>query len=85
MKHFETLWEDSEQLASRAIMDEKNDLIDSISKLLQDYKSIENESTKIRKYGEILFRLTKLSKLDNINVYKALQINIQYESIPFLE
>lgn len=85
MKHFENLWEESESVASKAIMDSKNELIDSISNLLNDYKKIENESTKLRKYGEILFKLSKLSSIDNINVYKALQINVQFESIPFLE
>jgi hypothetical protein len=51
-------------------LDQKTEIADS-----------ERQTIKSRTMGEILLTLTKLSMKDNINVYEALSIAMQYRSI----
>ena len=82
IKHFETLWDESEALVSK--IHEKSshdDLIKLISNLTNDYKEMHSSnlpdevksSLKTRYMGEIIFLLSALSQRDNINVYAALK------------
>jgi hypothetical protein len=80
-KHFEHLWEEAELVSSKVSKQSKEEVIQSILALLEEYKAIENEATRLRKFGEILFKLSELSLKDNINVYNALLLNIKYFNI----
>lgn len=78
LKHFEQLWEESEQLASK--VHATNDVMTLINGLLKDYTDLSTlelpdevkSSLRKRYMGEIVFLLTALSARDNINVYAAL-------------
>jgi hypothetical protein len=86
--HFEELWTKCEELhpedeAVASILDELAMKV-NLYKALDAKKEIgeqERETIKSRTMGEILLTLTKLSKKDNINVYEALSIAMQYRSI----
>jgi hypothetical protein len=81
-KHFEDLWNESEQLVSKLHKDTSTeDLIKLITNLLVDYKDMSTstiipdevkKSLKNRYMGEIVFLLTCVSLRDNINVYASL-------------
>lgn len=88
--HFEELWEKCEQVhkesksgdTTLSIMDELSMKI-NLYKLLDgktDIQKDELQKIKSRTMGEILLTLTKLSLVDNINVYEALSIAQQYRS-----
>lgn len=88
--HFEELWEKCEQVhkdskagdTALSIMDELSMKI-NLYKLLDGKTDIQKEELqkiKSRTMGEILLTLTKLSLVDNINVYEALSIAQQYRS-----
>ena len=64
IKHFEEVWEVSEEIAVEAI----STPIDDIISLLQENKSINSDIM-----GEIVFRLCALSKSNDINVWKSLE------------
>lgn len=81
-KHFEHLWEESENLSNSIYKEETTDkVISEIISLLNDFKEIDSsdnpieikKSVKNRYVGEIVFLLTALSYKDNINVYAALK------------
>jgi hypothetical protein len=86
--HFEELWTKCEELhtgkeAASEILDELI-LKVNLYKALDTKKEIaesERQIIKSRAMGEILLTLTKLSMKDNINVYEALSIAMQYRSI----
>lgn len=69
--HFEDVWEEAESID---IMSSEQ-AIDSVVLKLNLYKSLldKDKEYKERLFGEILFDLTKLSKSENINVYKCLK------------
>jgi hypothetical protein len=85
VKHYEHIWEEAEKNSK-----EENSLfvLDNINSLISDYKDISEASTdektksifKFRKFGEILFALCELSKIDNINVYTALKQEIDIKA-----
>ena len=89
--HFEELWNKCETLQEDAAKhDTTQSIIDELVLKLNLYKAIdskteidsqEREKVKSRTMGEILLTLTKLSMKDNINVYEALNIAMQYRSI----
>lgn len=84
--HYETLWEDAEKLSK-----EENSIfvLDNLTNLILEYKDIlesnADEKTKFvfknRKFGEILFSLCELSKIDNVNTYSALKQEIELKNI----
>jgi len=88
--HFEELWTKCEELHQEALSQESNDsIMDELALKINLYKALghkeipekERETIKSRTMGEILLTLTKLSMKDNINVYEALSIALQYRSI----
>lgn len=81
IKHFETIWNESEELISKVHKNTSTeDLISLITNLFSDYKemitsSIPDEvkkSLRNRYMGEIIFLITGISARDNINVYASL-------------
>ena len=68
MKHFENVWEEAE------LIDNSNseEAISSAILKLNLYKSLSDKESKEHLFGEILFDLAKLSKSENINVFKCL-------------
>jgi len=91
IKHFEELWEESEQLALKTYADRPNNILfRELTELLQDYENLDRPDSEIhseivtslkkRYMGEIVFLLTAISKTDNINVYAALMEEIKLNS-----
>lgn len=87
MDHFENLWDESEQHSSKEYENlSTEEIADKIKHILDDYKSINTNninysyevirSLKKRYMGELLFLLTAISMRDEINVYVALQEEI---------
>mgnify|MGYP003332126831 FL=1 len=83
LKHFEDLWNKSEEISQKDISrSTSSQILDELIMKLSLYKSLENRSSsfdeenlsKIREacYGEVLFLLTKLAAKDNINSFAAL-------------
>lgn len=88
--HFEELWTKCEELYQEtASQESSNSIMDELALKINLYKALdhkeipekEREIIKSRTMGEILLTLTKLSMKDNINVYEALSIAMQYRSI----
>ena len=88
--HFEELWTKCEELQQEISINESVAVIlDELAIKINLYKALsqkeipeqERETIKSRTMGEILLTLTKLSMKDNINVYEALIIAMQYRSI----
>lgn len=86
--HFENLWEKCEAL--HAEQGPASEILDELVLKVNLYKALdtkkeidesERQIIKSRAMGEILLTLTKLSLKDNINVYEALSIAMQYRSI----
>jgi|688.fasta_scaffold1546485_1 hypothetical protein len=76
MKHFEKVWEEAE------LIDPSNseEAISSLLLKINLYRALldKDKESKEQLFGEILFDLAKLSKSENINVYKCLnKINNQ--------
>lgn len=83
LPHFEDLWNDAEKLSADLNNSSRNDIFPKIKELLDDYVKIDNvpatEIQKVlrqKKIGEILFKLTELSRLDDINTYAALKLEL---------
>lgn len=68
MKHFENLWEEAESINDSDLESAINELVLKCQLL----SSINDEESFNILYGDILFTLTKISKIKNINVYKYL-------------
>lgn len=82
-KHFESLWEEAEK-ATEKHPTTKNELFVALKQEIDEYAKLENIPSKeiqnilkTKKLGEILFKLTELSRTDNINTYAALQMEVQ--------
>lgn len=81
-KHFEDLWNKSEEIAIHIHKDiSSTDVLDHVKVLIENYQdlltneAIPNEvvaSLKNRYLGEIVFLLTTISARDNVNVYASL-------------
>ncbi len=91
--HFEELWEKCENFYkdSKLITDSKS-LLEELDLKLNLYRAIdakeeipeeERQKVKSRVLGEILLTLTGLSLKDNVNVFEALSIALQYRSADF--
>src|SRR5882757_1275011 len=91
MAHFEDLWEKCENFQKEACKDDKiQSVLDELMIKINLYKVIDakeeipiedRQKVKSRTLGEILLTLTTLSLKDNINVYEALNIALQYRSV----
>lgn len=87
--HFEELWTKCEELHQGIENEPIQSILDELSMKINLYKALcekelpEKESAEIksRTMGEILLTFTKLSMKDNIDVYSALSIAMQYRSI----
>lgn len=88
--HFEHLWEKSENFQKEALDHNSiQNIIEELMIKINLYKAIDAkveipkedaQKVKSRTMGEILLTLTGLSLKDNINVYEALNIALQYRS-----
>ena len=81
-KHFEHLWERAEEVSATQYPI-KNELFNKLKQDIDDYLKLEDipsndikSTLKTKKMGEILFKLATLSKLDNVNTYAALQLEV---------
>ena len=91
--HFEELWEQCENFQKDgAAHNDVQHIIDEMMLKINLYKAIDakteipeedRQKLKSRTLGEILLTLTSLSLKDNINVYEALNIALQYRSVDF--
>ena len=91
MIHFEELWEKCEIFHKENQLDASlHEIMEALSYKLSLYKSLdakievpeeERSNAKSRLFGEILLTLTQLSLAENINVFDALGIALQYKSI----
>lgn len=91
--HFEVLWEQCENFQKDATAHNAvQQIIDELMLKINLYKAIDakteipeedRQKVKSRTLGEILLTLTALSLKDNINVYEALNIALQYRSVDF--
>lgn len=89
--HFEDLWEKCEAFhKAESAQDVSSSLIDELMMKLNLYKVIDLKSEipeedrqkiKSRTMGEILLTITQISLKDNINVYEALKVALEYKSI----
>lgn len=86
--HFEELWERCEKFHQEASND--SSLMDELMMKVNLYKVIdqktevpeeERQKLKSRAMGEILLTLTGMSLKDNVNVFEALSIALQYRSV----
>ena len=87
--HFEELWELCEIFHKENAIINPQIILEELSLKINLYKIIDSktevpevERQKMKSYvlGEILLTLSGLSFLDNINVYEALNIILQYRS-----
>lgn len=91
--HFENLWNKCENLHEETVKNETSEqIIDELILKINLYKVLhqkteipdnERETIKSRTMGEILLTLTKLSLKENLNVYEALNIAMQYRDIDY--
>ena len=89
--HFEELWEKCENFHKEANLGSTaQSVIDEIMMKINLYKAIldqkempsaEYQTIKSRTLGEILLTITKLSLQENINVFEALGIALQYRGV----
>jgi hypothetical protein len=89
--HFEDLWEKCEKFhQAEGNEGSAASLIDELMMKLNLYKVIDlkpeipeedRQKIKSRTLGEILLTLTQLSLKDNINVFEALSVALQYRTI----
>lgn len=82
-KHFEKLWEEAEGLSAKNPLT-KDELFIRIGDNFQDYAKLDNIPSKeiqsilkTKKLGEILFKIAELSRVDGINTFAALQLEMQ--------
>lgn len=80
--HFEELWEEAEKI-SEGNNSSKLEIYAGLDRLLSDYQNLDKlESLEIRKtlktkkLGEILFKITELSRIDDVNSYESLKLEI---------
>lgn len=91
--HFEELWERCEQFHQQASPDNSMEaIIEELLMKINLYKMIDlktempeedRQKAKSRTLGEILMTLTQVSLKDNINVFEALGVALQYHNIGF--
>lgn len=79
MKHFENVWEEAELIDPSTT----EEAISSAVLKLNLYSSLSDKESKEHLFGEILFDLAKISKAENINVFKCLN-KINKQKIQYL-
>jgi hypothetical protein len=89
--HFEELWEKCEGLHKASNSDISTEaLMESLIMKIKLYKIIDSKTelseedrknAKSRTLGEILMTLTHVSLRDNINVFEALGVALQYSTV----
>jgi hypothetical protein len=89
--HFEELWEKCEIFHKEAALGSPvQNVLEELMIKINLYKAIdskteipeeERQKLKSRTLGEILLTFTNLSLKDNINVYEALSIALQYRTL----
>lgn len=94
-QHFEELWEQSENFNLEASKNtDLSSIIDGLILKINLYKALslqtdipgdDIEKIKSRTLGEILLTLSCISVKDNINVYEALGLALQYRSIDYFD
>lgn len=82
-KHFEELWEDAEK-ASANKPTNREELYIKIEQEVKEYAKLDSIPSKeiqsilkSKKLGEILFKIAELSRVDNVNTFAALQLEVQ--------
>lgn len=83
-KPFDQVWEDAEKISSKQYENQpRSKIVEEITALLNDYLKTENiemeeikKSLRNRYLGELIYLITALSFMDNVNVYTALQQEI---------
>lgn len=80
--HFEEVWNAAENLSKSEV--NKSNLFARLEQDFQDYQKLDsvpsNDIKKIlqaKKLGEILFKISQISKTDDINVFTALQMEVR--------
>lgn len=83
MMHFEELWELSEKTSTK-LSDTQEEILFKLTQDLKEYEKLNNVPSKeiqnilrTKKLGEILFKITQISRIDNINSYAALHTEIK--------
>ena len=89
--HFEILWEQCENFQKDGTANSTiQQVIDELGMKINLYKAIDTKTeipdvdrqkVKSRLLGEILLTITAMSLKDNINVYEALNMALQYRSV----
>lgn len=79
---FSSLWEKSEKVSGMNQIS-REELFIKLKMCFEDYAKLENIPSKDiqrilknKKFGELLFALTELSRIDNVNVYAVLQSEV---------
>lgn len=93
-KHFEEVWDQCESLFKEtgelAATEKSSSLTDNLIFKINLYKAVdlkndipdaERQKIKSRTLGEILWTLTNISMIDNINVFEALNSIYEYRSV----
>lgn len=82
-QHFEELWRDAEK-ASEPQLTPRAELFIQLKQAFNDYAQLDaipsndiQNVLKTKKLGEVLYRIAELSRVDNINVFAALQMEVQ--------
>lgn len=82
-KHFEELWEDAEKASAKRPTN-REELYVKLEHEFKEYAKLDSIPSKeiqsilkSKKLGEILFKVAELSRLDNINTFAALQLEVQ--------
>jgi hypothetical protein len=83
MEHFEDLWTRAEK-ATEKHPTTREELLIKLEQDLKEYQKLDSIPSpdiqsilKTKKLGELLFKLTEISRVDNINTYAALQMEVQ--------
>ncbi len=84
VKHFEELWVEAEEMAMK-MPNDRQELFIKVRTDIEEYQKLDkipsNEikrTLKTKKLGEILYKIAELSRMDNINTYAALQLEMQH-------
>jgi hypothetical protein len=84
MKHFEELWQEAEKASEKQPLT-REELFLKLKLEIEEYSKLDNIPSKdiqnilkTKKLGEILFKIAELSRVDNINTFAALQLEVQY-------
>lgn len=81
--HYEQVWEQAEQATLKNPM-LRSELFIKIKQEIDEYAKLDNIPSKeiqnvlkTKKLGEILFKISELSRVDDINTYAALLMEVQ--------